>query len=190
VPSGIVGEVLDRVKREPGYLGDQGMRVLDRSGRVVDPSEIDFSRYTSASFPYVFRQDPGPANALGRIKLMFPNEHSVYLHDTPARALFEREERLFSHGCIRVQDPLGLAELVLGDPDRWNRETLQAAIDAGGTQTLPLARPLPVFVLYWTAAVDLHGELHFYRDVYDRDAAILGVLDSGRAAGTSGGEGR
>ena len=188
VPRGIVGEVLQRVKREPGYLASQGIRVLDGSGRAVDPSEIDFARYTASDFPYVFRQDPGPANALGRIKLMFPNEYDVYLHDTPARQLFAREERLFSHGCIRIQDPVGLAELVIGDPVQWNRETLQAAIDSRVTRTIRLARSVPVVVLYWTASADLHGELHFYRDVYDRDAPILAALDA--VDGTLGGRDR
>jgi L,D-transpeptidase YcbB len=178
VPASVAGEVLDALREDSTYLERQGMRVLDGSGREVDPSGIEFSRYTGPTFPYVFRQDPGPTNALGEIKLMFPNEHSVYLHDTPTRGLFAQEERLFSHGCIRVQNPLGLAEVVLGDPERWNRETLRAEIDEGVTRTIPLDDPMPVYVLYWTASVDLHGELHFYRDVYRRDAAILAGLDT------------
>lgn len=183
VPPGIVGEILDLVVRDSTYLERQGMRVLDGTGHEIDASTIDFSRHTAADFPYLFRQDPGPANALGEIKLIFPNEHRIYLHDTPTRGLFAKEERLFSHGCIRVQDPLGLAELVLGDPARWNRETLRAAIETGETRTIRLATPVPVFVLYWTAAVDAHGARHFYRDVYDRDAAVLAALDA-PASGT------
>lgn len=131
------------------------------------------------------RQRPGPANALGRIKFMFPNEFNVYLHDTPDRSLFAREERLFSHGCIRVEDPLGLAALLL---DGWDEERLRRAIAAGETRTLELARPLPVLVLYWTAATDLHGEVHFYRDIYQRDAALLDVLDRGRSPAPDGRE--
>ena len=177
VPASIAGEVLAAVRRDPTYLEREGMRVLDASGREMDPAEIDFSRFTGDSFPYVFQQSPGLTNALGQIKLMFPNPHSVYLHDTPSRGLFAREDRLFSHGCIRVQDPLGLAEWVLGDPERWNRETLRQEIDRGLTRTLRLPRPIPVYVLYWTASVDLHGELHFYRDVYLRDGTILAALD-------------
>jgi L,D-transpeptidase YcbB len=184
VPPGIVGEVLAEVRRDPEYLSRLGMRVLDTSGGEVDPEAIDFSRYTARSFPYVFRQDPGPANALGRIKLMLPNEHRVYLHDTPTRGLFAREERLFSHGCVRVQDPVGLAELVLGDPMRWSRASLESAIDSGAMQTIRLPRPIPVFVLYWTAAVDPDGVVHFHRDVYGRDASVLAALDAGPAEGT------
>lgn len=184
VPSGIVGEILGRVRDDPGYLQRQQMKVLDRAGQEIDPTAVDFSRYAPDDFPYVFRQDPGPENALGRIKLMFPNPYSVYLHDTPTRDLFAAEERLFSHGCIRVEDPLGLAELVLGDPLVWNRETLDAAIRTGKTRTLRLPRPVPVFVLYWTASVDREGELHFYRDVYDRDPRILTELDAAIGGGT------
>jgi murein L,D-transpeptidase YcbB/YkuD len=190
VPPGIVQEVLDAVRHDPGYLKGQGMRVLDPSGYEVDPAAIDFSRYTAADFPYLFRQDAGPANALGRIKLMLPNPYSVYLHDTPTRGLFAKEVRLFSHGCVRIEDAVGLAELVLGDTARWNRATLQEAIDTGITRTIRLARPVPVFVLYWTAAVDLDGTLHFYRDVYDRDARVLAGLDALPGRGTLGGGGR
>jgi len=187
VPRGIVEEVLGEVRRDPGYLQRLGMRVLTGSGVEIDAAEIDFSRYTAADFPYVFRQDPGSANALGRIKLMFPNPYSVYLHDTPSRGLFAREDRLFSHGCIRVEDPVGLAEMVLGDPLRWNRATLAAAIDSGIRRTIRLARPVPVFVLYWTAATDPGGAVHFHRDVYGRDAPVLAGLDARHGPGTQGG---
>lgn len=185
VPRGIVDEVLGQIRRDSSYLARQGMRVLDGSGRDVDPAGVDFSRYTAESFPYVFRQDPGPLNALGRIKLMFPNQHSVYLHDTPTRGLFAAEQRLFSHGCIRVQDPLALAERVIGDPATWNVETLEEAIATGETRTIDLARPVPVLVLYWTASADLHGDLHFYGDPYDRDAAVLAGIDADPGQGTA-----
>jgi murein L,D-transpeptidase YcbB/YkuD len=184
VPRSIVDEVLALARRDPGYLSREGMRLLDASGEEVDASDVDLTRYTPSDFPYVFRQDPGPANALGHIKLMLPNPHHVYLHDTPSRALFDREERLFSHGCIRIQDPLGLAELVLGEPATWNRATLETAIATGQTLTIPLARPVPVFVLYWTASVDPRGIPHFYADVYDRDAGVLAGLDATVHAGT------
>jgi murein L,D-transpeptidase YcbB/YkuD len=115
---------------------------------------------------------------------MFPNEHNVYLHDTPTPELFRREERLLSHGCIRVEDPLGLAELVLGDPARWNRATLREAIDSGAQRTIRLPAPIPVFVLYWTAAVDVQGTIHFSDDVYHRDGDILSALNAKRYGGT------
>lgn len=178
VPRSINREILADLRSDPNTLDRQGYRVLDAAGDPVDPATVEFERYRGADFPYVFRQEPGPVNALGRIKLMFPNPYSVYLHDTPARTLFERDQRAFSHGCIRVQDPLRLAELVLDDPERWSRKALAAAVATGATRTVHLEHPLPVLVLYWTAAADLDGELHFYRDVYGRDAPLLRALDA------------
>jgi murein L,D-transpeptidase YcbB/YkuD len=184
VPMSIVGEVLGLARSDPDYLRREGMRLFDPSGKEVDAAAVDLARYTAANFPYVVRQDPGPANALGRIKLMLPNPHYVYLHDTPSRGLFTREERLFSHGCIRLEDPLGLAEVVLGEARTWNRETLETAIATRETRTIPLARPVPVFVLYWTAGADTRGTPHFYADVYGRDAAVLAALDAPANRGT------
>jgi L,D-transpeptidase YcbB len=178
VPPGIVGEILAAVRRDPGYLRAQNMHVLTQSGREIDAATIDFTRYTGRSFPYVIRQSPGPLNPLGRIKLMFPNQFNVYLHDTPARTLFDREERMFSHGCIRVQDPVRLAGLVLNDSVRWSKAALDQAIATGVNRTITLERPLPVLILYWTASADLHGELHFYRDVYGRDPALFRALNT------------
>ncbi len=175
VPRSINGEILASIRRDETYLRRQGFEVLD-GGRPVDPATVDFGRYTGGSFPYVFRQRPGPTNALGRVKFMFPNDFAVYLHDTPARDLFAREERLFSHGCIRVADPLGLAAFLLPE---WSPGEIRAAIDAGETRTVELAQPVPVLVLYWTAATDLHGEVHFYRDIYGRDPALIDALDRG-----------
>ena len=177
VPPGIVGEVLAAIRRNPRYLRDNDMRVIDARGRVIDADGIDFGRYNARTFPYIFRQQPGPSNPLGRIKFVFPNRFNVYLHDTPQRHLFERDQRLFSHGCIRVQEPLRLAELVLDDPE-WTRPALESAIATGETRVIRLHRPIPVLVLYWTASADRHGELHFYRDVYGRDGALLAALDA------------
>ena len=178
VPPGIVGEVLSAIRRDPGYLRKNGMRVLDAAGRAVNPSSVDFAR-SARSFPYTFRQDAGPANPLGSIKFVFPNDYNVYLHDTPARTLFEREDRTFSHGCIRVQDPLRLGELILSAQLGWTRAELEAAVATGQTRTVNLVTPIPTLVLYWTASTDLHGEVHFYRDVYERDARLLRALEGG-----------
>jgi murein L,D-transpeptidase YcbB/YkuD len=176
VPTGIVDEVLAEIRRDSRYLSREGMRVLDHSGTEIDPATVDFARWSGRTFPYVFQQDAGPRNPLGRIKLLFPNPHDVYLHDTPAPTLFEREERAFSHGCIRVQDPLRLAELVLDDP-AWSAEKLSAEIARGSQRTIELRRPVEVIVQYWTASADAEGVLHYYRDAYGRDDALLAALD-------------
>jgi murein L,D-transpeptidase YcbB/YkuD len=123
-------------------------------------------------------QAPGPNNALGRIKLMFPNPHFVYLHDTPQKSLFGRENRTFSHGCVRVQNVFDLAELVLDDPQRWSKPKLVKAAETGKTQTITLERRLPVLIAYWTAGVSEEGKVFFYDDVYNRDPAELKALDA------------
>ncbi len=177
VPPTILREdLLPKIRRNPGVLASQNITVLDRSGRAVDPATINWQAVGNRP-PYTFRQGPGPKNALGRIKFMFPNPHAVFLHDTPARGLFEQAERNFSSGCIRVEDPLSLAEIVLGDPGRWNRTTLQEVIDTGKTRTLRLPRPWPVLIMYWTAELDGNGGVRFLPDRYQRDAALLQALD-------------
>jgi murein L,D-transpeptidase YcbB/YkuD len=180
VPGSIArNEILRDVQKDPGYLAREQLDVLAGTGpdaRVLDPGTIDWASLGPRDLPYVFRQRPGTVNSLGRLKLMFPNPYNVYLHDTPARSLFEREVRAFSHGCIRVERPLALAAWVLqGDP-RWTEETLQAAIDTGAQQTIVLPHPVPVHVLYWTAWVDERGVLQLRDDVYGRDPAVLRAL--------------
>jgi murein L,D-transpeptidase YcbB/YkuD len=176
VPPTILREdILPKLHKDPGYLERENIAVIDREGRRVDPRAVDWKAY-SRGVPYTLRQEPGPANALGRIKLMFPNPHSVYLHDTPARELFDRPERTFSSGCIRVEDPLGLAELVLDDP-AWTRETLEAEIATGKTRRVTLRQPVPVLLVYLTAMVDPDGSTRFFRDVYERDPALLAALN-------------
>ncbi len=178
VPPGIVQEILDLIADDPDYLARSRTQVLDRAGRRVGPSTVDFSAYNAGNFPYVFRQAPGPTNPLGALKLVFPNPYHVFLHDTPSGHLFSREIRTFSHGCIRVQDVMELTARVLGDP-AWTRSRLESEAASGQTRTIPLREPLPVLILYWTAAVDLHGELHFYPDVYGRDPALSAALGPG-----------
>ncbi|KAA0206284.1 MAG: hypothetical protein EDM71_09765 [Proteobacteria bacterium] len=176
VPPTILREdILPKLRRDPGYLARENISVIDRNGRTVDPRGIDWKAY-GRSIPYTLRQEPGPANSLGRIKFMFPNRYSVYLHDTPAKALFDKPERNFSSGCIRVDDPLALAELVLDDP-QWDRRALEAAIATGKTRRVQLRTPMPVLLVYLTAVADRSGAVRFYRDAYGRDAALLAALN-------------
>ncbi len=122
------------------------------------------------------RQRPGPWNALGRLKFNLPNPYDVYLHDTPAKSLFERPFRAFSHGCIRLERPLDFALYLLRDQPRWNAEAIQAAIDAGEEISIRLTEPQPVYVLYWTAWVGDDGHVEFHRDHYERDATLIEAL--------------
>ncbi|HSO07307.1 MAG TPA: L,D-transpeptidase family protein [Pelomicrobium sp.] len=173
VPPTILKEdVLPKLAKDPGYLARENMTVVDNAGRAVDAGAIDWKRYARGGFPYQIVQLPGEKNPLGRIKFMFPNAHFVYLHDTPSRSLFERAERAFSSGCIRVEAPVELAVLLLGDPVRWSPDAVRAVIESGETRTVPVGRKVPVLLLYWTAEVDA-GIVHFRRDLYGRDQAVL-----------------
>jgi len=176
VPASIAPEVVADARSDPAYLSRQGFQVLDAGGGAVDPAAVEAALAGEGRFPYRFRQAPGRSNALGGVKLNFDNPYGVYLHDTPARSFFAREHRTFSHGCIRVEDPLRLAELALDDP-AWDRKALEAAVAGGATRSLKPAYPWPILILYWTAAADYDGDLHLYRDVYGRDPALLAALD-------------
>jgi murein L,D-transpeptidase YcbB/YkuD len=170
-------EMLPRIQRDPDYFKTRTFDVRNRAGENIDPETIDWSQYSRRNFPYTFVQRPGPANALGRIKFIFPNKYSVYLHDTPSKSLFGRSERAFSHGCIRTQNPFDLAELLLGSAG-WDRERIDAQIESAETRTVHLAEPLPVLMLYWTADIGPNGEHFFYKDVYERDQRVLDALDA------------
>jgi L,D-transpeptidase YcbB len=122
------------------------------------------------------RQAPGPRNALGRMKIEMPNDHAIYLHDTPAKALFDREVRAFSHGCIRTQDALGFAQLLLAPLGDWNRSRIDSAVAGGKTVRANLAAPVPVYVAYFTAAATESGGVVTYKDLYGRDAPISRAL--------------
>jgi murein L,D-transpeptidase YcbB/YkuD len=122
------------------------------------------------------RQAPGPNNALGRMKLVMPNPYKVYLHDTPSKPLFEQDMRAFSHGCIRVQDPLGLAAKLLADTDAWDTERIDQVVASGRTTQVNLNRSLPVYVAYFTAAAEEGGEIATFPDVYGRDGPVVASL--------------
>lgn len=169
-------EILPRIHADPDYFASRDFDVKTSSGKLVNPSSVDWSQVTRRNFPYWLVQRPGPNNALGRVKFMFPNDHAVYLHDTPSKYLFGRAERAFSHGCIRVDRPFDLAEQLLG-PDGWDQQKFQAVLEEGETKTVYLSKPMPVFLLYWTAMVQPDG-VHFFNDVYERDGEVADALDA------------
>jgi len=180
VPSNIATtELLPKLKRDPSYLARYKLRVFPSSrldAQEVDPATVDWSTITAAHFPFLLRQDPGPRNALGRIKFMFLNKYHVYLHDTPARPLFEETQRDFSHGCIRIQHPIELAVYLLRNDPRWDRDALLAALDDAEDRTVPLPEPMPIHLLYWTAWADADGTIQFRRDIHDRDLPLFTAL--------------
>ena len=175
-PSILEHDILPDQRRDRSTLARKQLEVIDASGRTVPESEVDWSSATAQSFPYLLRQRPGPENAMGRVKFMFPNAHSVYLHDTPSRDLFERSRRAASSGCIRIENPLDLAALLLEGQSEWDRAAIERAIESGETRTVSLARPVPVLVAYWTAWVDRNGVLQLRPDIYGSDAKVAAAL--------------
>lgn len=171
-----VEDLLPKIRRNPRILEAQGIRVLARGADgtyAVDPSAVNWHAVGSDHFPYKLRQAPGPQNPLGRVKFMFPNAFAVYLHDTPKRELFARAERAFSSGCIRVEQPLELAEALLATTPGWDRQRIEAVIERGVTRQVTLARPVAIHLVYLTAWLDGEGQLQFREDLYGRDSRLL-----------------
>jgi murein L,D-transpeptidase YcbB/YkuD len=164
-------DILPKILKDPRHLTAQGFRVY--GGQTAGGTEMDIEGIDWPSlaghFPYRLRQDPGPQNALGRVKFFLPNPFDIYLHDTPERTLFARTRRAFSSGCIRVEKPLELAAFLLADEPAWSPDAVHAAIGSGKTRWLRLSDPVPIYVVYWTAWVDPDGTVQFRDDLYDRD---------------------
>jgi murein L,D-transpeptidase YcbB/YkuD len=172
VPASIANdETLPEVVSDPGFLVRNNIEVVSTTGEVIDPATIDWSQaQEEEAFPYRFRQRPGTANSLGRVKFLFPNDFDVYLHDTPAAALFSRTYRALSHGCVRVQNPVKLAEYLLRSSRRWDPARIEQAMNAPEEQQVKLPEPIRVHLMYWTARVDDDGTVRFFDDIYGHDA--------------------
>ena len=187
VPASITrGELLPEIRRDRDYLRRQHLEVVDGwtdPANVVDPSTVDWAGSVE-SFPYRLRQRPGSHNSLGLVKFMFPNEYSVYLHDTPATHRFEERRRAFSHGCVRVEDPVALAEFLLAD-EQWPGATIRSAMDSGERQVVPLDDTVPVHLTYFTAWTE-NGLAHFRGDIYALDARPLSTGGTDPAGSDSG----
>jgi murein L,D-transpeptidase YcbB/YkuD len=173
-------EILPPLQKDPSYLSKNGYDLFDTSGKVLDsghvtPEEIQLLRAGKLSV----RQRPGPKNALGSVKFMFPNTYLVYLHDTPKTELFSRSRRDFSYGCIRVQDPPALAAWVLQSKPEWTPERIQAAMNGEKSVQVNLSSPIPVLILYATARVDEEGRVDFYDDIYGHDTRLAQALAKG-----------
>jgi murein L,D-transpeptidase YcbB/YkuD len=172
-PTILSKDILPKIKKDRSYLQKKNMKVIDAKGNVINPAAINWPSMTAKNFPYMIRQDPGPANALGRVKIMFPNKHLVYLHDTPSKNKFNRVERAFSSGCIRVEKPFELVELLLKDSSTWNQARFKEMVALGQLQNVSLPKSVPVLLLYFTAAMDENGQVIFYKDIYKRDDKVI-----------------
>jgi murein L,D-transpeptidase YcbB/YkuD len=173
VPDSIAeGETAPAAARDPGFLTRNGIEILrvSKSGTsIVDPRSVKWDD-PDAIKALAFRQKPGPGNALGHVKFLFPNKYDVYLHDTPADALFSREGRALSHGCVRLEQPDALAKYVLRDRPEWDDERIDTAMHAGEEKQLPLKEKIPVHIVYFTAWPDGQGGVQLFPDVYGYDA--------------------
>jgi murein L,D-transpeptidase YcbB/YkuD len=162
-------QFLPQLKKDAGYLASSNLSLMDAPA----DAEVDWRKVQAGHLPYQLRQAPGPSNALGKMMLDMPNQFDVYIHDTPHKDLFEKPSREFSNGCIRTEQIDRLAHILLGDD-----AALDEAVASGQTQTLPLERPMPVYLLYWTAIAAEDGSVGFRPDRYGRDGLLLARLDS------------
>ena len=175
----VVNEYLPALRRNPGAAGH--LQITDSRGRPVNRGR-GFSQYSAASFPFSMRQPPGPKNALGLVKFMFPNKYNIYLHDTPAKSLFGQDVRAFSHGCIRLNDPQEFAHTLLAVQEADPVGFFNAKLRTGATQRVMLETPVPVHLIYRTAFTTAKGRTQYRDDIYGRDADIWRAL---AAAGVS-----
>ena len=172
-------DILPKIQEDPHYLMRQNIIVFknwESDSPKIDAQSIDWSRVTEKGFSFKLRQEPGPRNALGRIKFVFPSQFSVYLHDTPAQSLFEKTQRDFSSGCVRIEKPIELASLLLKSEPKWTRKKILDTIHSGKTQVIWLSEKIPVHLSYWTAWVDENEMIHFRDDIYGRDKSLESLL--------------
>ncbi|MEM9441140.1 MAG: L,D-transpeptidase family protein, partial [Pseudomonadota bacterium] len=182
VPKSIAKRViLPKVKEDPDYLRQNGFDVFEnwrRNAGTLDTEQVDWANLRPEDLGYKLRQRPGPANALGQLKFMLPNEFEIYLHDTPNRTDFSENQRSFSNGCVRVADPEGLANAILRGQSGWTLDQIQEAIASGKRTQINLDDALPVQISYLTAWVDDTNRVHFRNDVYDRDQILADTLNN------------
>ncbi|MGI9475610.1 MAG: L,D-transpeptidase family protein [Hyphomicrobiaceae bacterium] len=179
IPPGILrNEILPKLRNDPGYLTAKGYDLVAGNGAKVNPASVNWQTTGARGFPYRVVQPPGPKNALGLVKFMFPNKYNVYLHDTPSRQLFGKTGRAFSHGCVRVKDPMKFAELLLGYRNRMTRQQIDQTVASGRRTRVNLSKPIPVAIMYWTVDPLWQDGIRFYEDVYRRDGKVLKALNA------------
>ena len=178
VPKSIaVKDKLPLIKKDYRYLNENNFSLFKYTSNNklerINPAEIDWANITKDNFNFLLRQNPGDDNALGRVKFMFPNKFSVYLHDTPGKYLFSENKRSFSSGCIRIEKPIDLAEYLLRDQEKWDRKAIEEEMKKDKKRTIYLTNPIQIYLQYNTAWVDSVGNLHFRADIYNRDTKII-----------------
>ncbi len=179
LPDSIATRVyLPKLKQDPQVLAKNNMRLFTRSGTEIDPGLVDFTNVSASSFPFRIKQNPNADNALGRVKFMFPNQFAIYLHDTPARELFAKDARAFSNGCVRLEDPLELAYLLLDDQTDDPQARFDAWLAGKSERQVNLDTPIPVHIVYRTVWSEAAGEIQYRDDIYGRDAQVFDALEA------------
>jgi murein L,D-transpeptidase YcbB/YkuD len=182
LPSTIAGdEIVPKLASDPSYLARHDMEVVKGWSNEAEPVDLgslpSLAVLADSGSGYRLRQRPGAQNPLGQVKFMFPNEWDIYLHDTPADHLFAKEERDFSHGCVRLEKPIALAEYLLKDYPNWSPQAIQEALASGEQKTVKLPKPLAVHLVYWTAWVEPNGTMQFRKDLYGHDTTLVAALE-------------
>ena len=175
-----IEDMIPRLIRDPSFLEKRSIRLFRgwADAQEIDPKTVDWRKLDKDNFPYWMRQDPGPENALGRVKFLFSNPYEIYLHGTPDKHLFDRVVRTFSSGCIRVKDPVQLASYLLNDGSQQMEEEILANIHLGTNQKLSLSITVPIYLVYWTTWTDQDDRVNFRDDIYGRDAPLNSAFDS------------
>ena len=176
IPVSIIrNEIVPETKKDPSYITRQRIKIYrdwrSKSPEIL-PDSLDWDTIDAQKFPYRLVQDSGPSNSLGRVKFLFPNIHDIYMHDTPSRYLFKRKDRAFSHGCIRLEHPVNLAEYLLKEGHKWNREQIQKKINTGQTTKITLDNPIPVYITYFLVGIDDSGYPSFRKDFYEYNVLL------------------
>ena len=184
-PRIIQQEIIPHLQRDPTYFASHQMVLLQAQGEKateIDPAIVDWSKPLLHGMLYRLRQRPGPTNPLGRVKFIIPNPFHITLHDTPSRHLFAMTMRAQSHGCIRLEKPIALAEYLLREDRKWTREAILDIMHQGTPQQVTIPTPIPVYLIYHTAWVDRDGEAHFRPDIYNLDMPLYVTPDEGQPA--------
>ena len=172
IPNSIINnEILPHLKRNSNYLLKNNMEIVSSTGKIINAATIKWHKYKK-NVPFIIRQKPGNNNSLGKIKFLFPNNFNIYLHDTPSKELFSQNQRDFSHGCIRVEDPKKLVMYLLRNDKKWNEEKVDNILKTNKETGILLKPNIPVYITYFTAWVDYKGDLNFRNDIYNLDEKL------------------
>jgi murein L,D-transpeptidase YcbB/YkuD len=175
-PTILYQDMIPAQLKNANYLNNLNIKVIGNDGTVIDPAQVNWSQYKTSGFPYLLRQEPGRNNALGEVKFIFPNSYNIYMHDTNHRELFSQTDRALSSGCIRLSQPIALANYLLAADKGWDQEKISKILKTDQNYTVVLKKPYQVHLQYWTAFVDEKGILNFRKDIYNRDKAVYQAI--------------